>query len=1631
MAIEIKGARENNLKDVNVEIGAGLTAVTGVSGSGKSSLVFDTLYHEARRRLLDVISTGSAAGWQYQLTPARVESVTGLGPALAVGQNVLNRNPNSTLASAAGLSPFLRLLYTHYGERRCSICGESLRVFTEDEMVAQLLSEAKGRPAQVLAPLMRGVKGSHRTLLELLAAEFGTEALYVDGTPGLIQLPDPGLAHDLEVALGWLDPDSTNTGVRQLVRQAAALGAQAITLVFGTTRTTLGSAPVCTLCGAWFDRLEPKHFHQACPHCTGRGCEKCDETGMFPLAAGVRWAGQRLPLLLTRSVSELHTLFTQADFPETAGRLRGEITRRLAALDRVGLGYVALDRPSPTLSRGESQRVRLAVSLISPLEDMLHVLDEPTIGQHPADVARLLPAFRELPGPVLYVEHDRVAVAAADRVIDLGPGAGREGGEVVFEGTPAGLWLANTATGAYFSHRRRPTIPARRRKPETFLSIQGASRHNLQEIDIAIPAGRLTVISGVSGSGKSTLAAHVLAPSLKQQKPVGCRRVEGPPMKVVLVDQSPIGRNPRSNPATYTKLSDIIRELFAEVSGLSPSHFSFNRPEGACPTCKGMGALETTMRFLASVWIPCPDCAGRRFNEDVLATRIPFGHRRLSVAGFYDLSIAEASTLLAGESRLRANWVKAALRILRALTDVGLGYLPLGQPSPSLSGGEAQRVKISKYLGRAGLAGRLLIFDEPSTGLHPQDLDGLLLILDRLAQAGATIVVIEHNSDIIRAADWVIDLGPGSGPEGGQVLYAGPPEGLSQTMASLTGQALKEEQALRPRSGDGIAAVARPATIKIVKARANNLKGVDVEIPKGKLTVVTGVSGSGKSSLVGNVLEVEARRRYLESLSMYERQGTREGPEALVEEVTGLGVTLTLRSQMPHLWSSLAHFTRRASVGNASELTFALAVLLSEMGRRSCLACGSRMSREKEWICPVCGARAPVLQPRHFSTQNYASACTECTGMGLLFEPRPEKLIIYPDKPLCNGAMYSPGYWPQSYFCKDTGISQALGARYGFDPLKTPWQEMSDEARQVFLFGDEEEHEFLYQSKGTRKMVTRVGRWEGFYGGWVRDWDVHGTYTEQAPCPKCQGAGLKESCLAVTLDGHNIHALSEMPLVQLKRVLDGLVLDPVETPRIGAVLSTARKRVRFLQRIGLDYLHLNRPAGTLSAGEAQRLQLAALLGSELTSLTILLDEPSRGMHPQELDALRETLEELRDQGNTLVVVEHDLLLIRAADHLIDMGPGAGTAGGQVVAAGSPEEVAGSHSLTGKWLRGHRQAGQDEIRKKRREAGKWLVITGASENNLRGETVHIPLGLLTGICGVSGSGKSTLLVDTIGRALAPKSHTTSFAHEPLEPGKFETIAGAPARTILVDQAQKGIQYPAAFLGLTKPLLTIFAAGADAQALGLDAKQLGRRCSACKGRGLLRTEMAFLPDLYTECETCRGTGCIPEAWQVRVKGVTLPEVNGLTLAEAYTLFEEQEKIAWPLKVALEVGLGYLVWRQPAHSLSGGETQRLKIARELSRRLPEETLFILDEPTVGLHMEDVQLLIQVLDQLVGAGHSVVLLEHHPHVLAACDWLIELGPGGGPEGGRIIAAGTPESVAAAETPTAPYLAAVLEGVI
>jgi len=1565
--LKVIGAAEHNLRDVDVTFGPGLTAVVGVSGSGKSSLVFDVVYAEAHRRFVESLALG---GNRARVPAAHVRRLEGLGPAVAVAQNVLNRNPTSTLATSVGLHPFLRILYSRFAEVSCPRCGVPVRAVSREERLAiaqELLKEASILAVEVA--VVRGLAGSHTRLLAGLRGVF--DAVTVDGRPwaakkaSRVPQLDPATPHDVVVRVATLHAGASAAEIRATLERADALGAHEVRL----DGAPVLRAPICPSCSAWVRPLPPAAFRDG-----------SSDTSSHSIS------GVTFRELVARSVTEVLAFIDQLPVGRRAQRIQDELLRRLRPLETLGLGHLTLDRSMPTLSRGEAQRARLAVVLSGRLEDLLHVLDEPTIGLHHSDLKRLLDAVASLPGPVLMVEHDPVAVAMADDVVEIGPGGGGSGGSLVFQGPPAALWRADTASGRGFSARTR-SRRVRRPPAEARIRITGASMRNLRDVDCEIPVGSLTVITGPSGAGKTTLARDVLLASLRENVAIGCVAFNAPAMRAIAVDQTPLGNNPRSNPATYTKVFDRIRDVFAAETGRSASDFTFNRGEGACPGCEGMGAVELSLRYLAPVWIPCEVCEGRRYRPEVLEAT----WAGLSIADVLACSVDDARSLFAEHP--------AVTRILDTLVEVGLGYVTLGQPSPSLSGGEAQRVRLTREIARTK-PGDLVFLDEPTTGLHPADLARLLSVLDRLTENGCTVVVVEHQADVIAAADWRIDLGPGGGPDGGRLQHNGAP--VDERRGRVTPRA---KPRARRRSSDAI---------RVRGARAHNLRGVDVDFAKGRFTVVTGVSGSGKSSLVHDVVAAEATRRLLECLSVYERESVREGPEAPVDSLTGLGPTMIIdaTSTFSNRADLVLGGAAQATVGRSSDLDRLVALVMARAGVRTCRACGgddvarTSLAPEAAWTCGDCATSAVPIEPRHLMG-SAAAICPQCLGLGVTRQFDFDKWIVRPEAPICAGCFGGDLGALVGYFCQDgTGGNAALRAfaeRHQFDVRTTPWSELSDEARHAFLFGEPARtNEFSVQA---------------FVGlnYWAHQ-DIGGANTTSSPCSDCGGKRLRAPYLEMRLGGRDRNDLFSASLADLQAVLASMD-EPTDTFAADA-RSVALARLGFLASVGLGYLHLNRTTWTLSAGEAQRIKLASVLGGGLVGMTVLLDEPSRGLHPCEVTALVRTLIELRDAGNTIIAVEHDPTFICAADDVIEIGPGAGRAGGRLVDLTSDESVTRAVLETCVAI----------PRERRREPTAWMHVRGARENNLRDIDVRFPLGVQVGVCGVSGSGKSSLIVDTIALALArPKTNIPGQGVIRVAPGAHDGITGAPARTVVADQSRAAITSPGMFLGLIDTVRKAFAASELAGEQGITIKDLGYGCDACHGKGVWREDMWFLPSVTQTCDACSGTGYRAEIAALVERGRTLADIEALTVGELVDEWADIDAVRRVGDAALALGLGYLMVRQPGWSLSGGEAQRLKLAKELARSTTAEALYVLDEPTVGLQATDVAVLARALDAVVDAGNSVVVVEHDPMLLATCDWLIELGPGAGPAGGEIIFEGTPEELATADTPTAAYIREVL----
>ena len=1532
----------------------------------------------------------------------------------------------------------------------------------------------------------------------------------------------------------------------------------------------------------------------------------------------------RLPQICALSIREAADFFSQLDLDATGQRIAAELLKeiraRLGFLLNVGLDYLTLDRRAPTLSGGESQRIRLASQIGSGLVGVLYILDEPSIGLHPRDNDRLLKTLidlRDMGNTVVVVEHDEDTMRTADCLIDFGPGPGVRGGELVAHGTLDEVCRAKrSVTGAYLSGKRQIPIPQQRRSPgESWLRVVGARHNNLKAIDVEIPLGLLVCVTGVSGSGKSSLVNDILVEALRRDlnggegRPGQHERIEGLEAldKMIAIDQSPIGRTPRSNPGTYIKVFDDIRRLYAQLPeakarGYAPGRFSFNVNGGRCQACEGNGSHRLEMDFLADVWVTCPVCEGHRFNRETLQIRF----KGKSIADVLEMDVQEALEHFENITPIRHK--------LQTLHDVGLDYLKLGQPSPTLSGGEAQRIKLARELVKKSTGRTLYLLDEPTTGLHFADIEMLLRVLQSFVDAGNTVLVVEHNLDVIKTADYVIDLGPEGGEAGGRIVATGTPEEVAQTKNSYTGRALadvlptvgrgrrrtanksKQIKPKRPRKSTLVRAV------KVQGARQHNLKSIDVEIPREQITVCCGLSGSGKSSLAMDTVYAEGQRRYVESLSAYARQFVNQMQKPELDHISGLSPAIALEQK------NLGN-TPRSTVGTVTEVYDYFRILFARLGEPYCPDCeqpigtqtsdqivdhllshaeGTRLYlmaplevhvgehyetlweelrssgyrrvridgqthsldnvptidrrrrhrveavvdrvivrrnqrarladsvekaldlgrgvmhvahvREEEpetrWqvdihsqhlACRHCGRSFDQLTPHHFSFNSPLGWCESCEGLGTEYGVSAAALLNDPELTLAEGAV---AIWPQFDQPLARALLEGLAAHTGL-PLDVPYSQLAARHRRIVLHGTGEEWitarlpakgaakngsrdkggaTLRFQYKGLFPALKEASRLSYQLRGELLD------FADEVDCSECGGTRLRDDASAVRVRNRTIDELCRMPLARLLDEVRSWKLSKTEQNIVGEVVREIENRLRFLVDVGLDYLTLGRPAPTLSGGEAQRIRLAAQVGSGLTGVLYVLDEPTIGLHPRDNQRLIDALKRLRDLGNTLLLVEHDREVLGQADHLLDFGPAAGHQGGRIVAQGTPERVARRRaSVTGPYLSGRKAIAVPTNRRmpsilsdttstqdstgssshsaerrpataarrtgtapststKRRRAksaskvastkalptppgGGWLEIVGARENNLKNINVRIPLGTLTAVTGVSGSGKSSLIDDVLYQALARRLHRASVT-----PGAHDKIRGIKHinKVIRVDQQPLGntpSSNPATYTGVFDHIRSLYAQLPESKLRGYSARQFsfnvpGGRCETCEGNGQICVEMHFLPDVWIRCETCGGRRYNPETLAVTYRGHSIADVLNMPCGRAVELFDNIPKIRRTLQMLCDVGLDYVRLGQPAPTLSGGEAQRVKLAAELARPQTGRTLYLLDEPTTGLHFDDLKRLLDVLNRLVDLGNTVVVIEHNLDLIKAADFIIDLGPEAGLAGGEVVAWGTPEDV-------------------
>jgi excinuclease ABC subunit A len=1828
-AIRIRGARQNNLKDLDLDLPLNeLIVVTGVSGSGKSSLVFDTLYAEGQRRYVETFSP-YARQFLDRMDKPQVDRIEGIPPSIAIDQTNPVRTSRSTVGTMTELNDHLKLLFARAAVLHCRSCGHPVRRdspasvqermgmlarehgdppllltfpvpipenFTEAEIKALLAAQGYTRIHEKVARTLYVIQDRFRaSSVEAARAGDAIEAAlkvgqgridiypaadaaagvappsaktaapwrfstelhcpdcdvnYKDPSPSTFSFNSPlgacdtcrGFGRSIGVDYGLVIPDtslSLRQGAIKPWQTESYKECQSDLMKFARKRSVQVDTPWRELSeaqrawviegeGEWtknvwygvrrfFAWLETKAYKMHIRVLLSRyrsytECTACGGARLKPEALlwRIGTPGMNIRELMLLPIDELREFFATLELPalldEATDLLLREIRARLKYLTDVGLGYLNLDRQSRTLSGGEVQRINLTTALGTSLVNTLFVLDEPSIGLHPRDVERIVGVMhrlRDAGNTLVVVEHDPKVIQAADRVLDIGPGPGEHGGEIVFFGPLRDLSsAAGSLTADYLFRRKSVKAPDgaiagahKGAAPAGSLILEGVAEHNLKNIDATIPLGRLVCVTGVSGSGKSTLVHDVLYPALLRVKgrptenPGKYRALHGADLidDVVMVDQSRIGRTTRSNPASYVGAFDAIRDLFARLPEArerkyTAGTFSFNAGNGRCPGCGGNGFEHVEMQFLSDVYLRCPDCDGRRYRAEVLEVKLSRGNAAAkSIADVLDLTVSGALEFFRADTEV-------CLR-LAPLAEVGLDYLRLGQPVPTLSGGEAQRLKLAGHLadsavrlhapkkskaGRPGndepRRGSLFLFDEPTTGLHFDDVAKLLRAFRRLIEAGHSLLVIEHNLDVIRAADWIIDLGPEGGGAGGRVVCAGTPLQIMQSTASHTGRALLEEDAagheVRDSAGllrytDAPVHVPSAATrIEIHGAREHNLKNVDVNLGLNKFTVITGVSGSGKSTLAFDILFAEGQRRYLESLNAYARQFVQPASRPDVDAIFGIPPTVAIEQRT----SRGGH---KSTVATLTEIYHFLRLLYVKLGVQYCPACNARIEPQSvdaiaaRLLTDYRGKNITLLSPLIVARKGlYTALAKWARGKGFAHLRVDGKLLPTAKWPRLDRFIEHNIELPIAELkigaAREAELREVLDTalQHGRGVVHVHTGSGPDPAVAVFstkracpncgtgfpeldprLFSFNSKHGWCKGCFGTGLQLPQFdAEQSGEESVWRGDPDA-----PPEICTLCAGQRLNPVALNVLFRGASVAALTNMAVQDFSAHLAALKLAGRERDIARDLLAELSARTEFLCDVGLGYLQLNRAAPTLSGGEAQRIRLAAQLGSNLQGVCYVLDEPTIGLHPRDNLTLLDTLDRLRAKGNTLVVVEHDEDTIRRADHVIDLGPGAGTRGGALVAQGTAAQLAHlGNSVTGRCL----AAPLKHSRSRRRVIDRttpMIEISGATLHNLRKLDARIPMGRLSVVTGVSGSGKSSLardvLMDNLKRLLVRPSRAERSQKKEVALLGCDAITGwqSISRVLEVDQTPIGKtprSCPATYIGFWDSIRKIYAETTEARMRGFTASRFsfntgGGRCEACEGQGMQRIEMSFLPDVQVLCDVCGGKRFNPETLSILFKGKNIGEILAMSVEDALEFFAAQRSVHHPLKLLADVGLGYLSLGQPSPTLSGGESQRIKLVTELAkvrtdelgkdiaRREGQHTLYVLDEPTVGLHMADVEKLLRVLHRLVDTGNTLVVIEHNLDVMAEADWIIDLGPEGGSGGGRVVAQGSPESIA------------------
>lgn len=1591
--ILIRGARTNNLKDISLRIPhKQLIVVTGISGSGKSSLVFDIIAKEGQRRYFETLPS-FARQFTGKLTRPDVDEIEGLSPVIAIGQRTVGMHARSTVGTMSDIYDLLRLLFARTGTTdqkiqlsralfsfnselgKCRTCNG---IGKEEQIDLKLLisSPEKSIREGALAPsLPNGYIMYSQVTIDVLDQVCQAEGFSVD-------IPWNDLtAAQQEVVLHGSDRIKVPFGKHSLESRLKWTGIKAKPREEGHYK---GMIPIMS------DILRRDRNANILKYVHSVTCQACQGTRLNSDALSVKVQGKSIAEIVHLELNELKLWIQSNTWGVVAQEIIVKLEAQVDLLEDLGLGHLTLDRSSKSLRASEIQRIRVANQILAPLSDLLYVFDEPSIGLHREENERLIYHFKQLVekgNTVIVVEHDLDTITSADHIIEIGPKAGIHGGELIFNGSftdfvQRAALKKNSPTYRAIHNLDRTQRLSSSSTPKASQAIRllGCSERNLKNIDVEFQLGKLNVVSGKSGVGKSSLVKGTLLKAVQEH--LGIVPEEALKLnsqeniaainKLIFIDHSPIGKTPRSNPATYLGLSDHIRDIFtkqpeSKTQGFTKSRFSFNNKGGRCETCQGAGKTQIGMHFLGQVDLLCGTCNGDRFNEETLQVK----YKELSIADIYKLSINEAVQFFEDQNKVLAG--------LKILQDIGLGYLTLGQSSTTLSGGEAQRVKIANQLQKKDTGDTLYVITEPSIGLHEDDIESLLHLFDSIQQKGNTIVCIEQNESIIGWSDWHIELGPKSGAAGGTILYQGPAKAKldmikNDTIREVSNSSVNNEIVL-----NGVITHA--------------LKNINVRIPKNQLTVVTGVSGSGKSSLVYDTLFAESNARFTESLSTYNRSFLQQNSEAKIESFSGLGAAIGINRKggAP---------SKRSTVGTLSGVYDAFRLLYSRIAQQE----GENYTAQ------------------HFSFNHHLGACPVCEGLAVKLKCNPDEVIVSPQKSIFEGAVSlnkALGYYADLNGQFIATLKEAAKQKQW--NIERPWEQLEDEIKEHVLYGTGEAvwdvtWEFKTKSKtGTQSLSAK---WLGFcnyiddeyqrklHNKNIKDMEA---LLHAVDCPTCEGSRLKPELLNTKFLEHTIHDLSQLSISSCLELIEDIdtKVDAVTLAISKLVLPVVTASLKTIVDLGLGYLNLDRVVSTLSGGERQRVTLAGQLSTHLFGVTYVLDEPTIGLDEGQVAVLSKVLKRIVANGNTVIVVEHDPSFIRNADYLIEMGPGAGSLGGEVIYQGQISDLANAKdSVSYQLLQSEHttpvkkqsfgSAQENNIK------GAAFGVKGAVANNLKAIDVQFSAQQITAVKGVSGSGKSSLIKEVLYSSWQKQRAVNCNSVYGLE--QFEEV-------LLIDQEglkQSRLSTVASYTGIIEQIKTVFSKTESAKKRGLKKADFSYqakngKCPICAGHGQLKTSMDFMSDIWLTCDACKGMRYNDKLLACKLEEHSIGDVLRMTVQEAMAFFGSGI-IVDQLDILKRVGVGHLLLGQAGNTLSGGEAQRLKLAKSMMQKRKGNTLFLFDEPSTGLHYFDILNLIKVFQSIVDRGDTVLFIEHNNHLIESASRIITLGPRSGESGGLLL---------------------------